>query len=127
MARRRPRKLSGSDRFVLLPHYMLKSSAWKSLSPNAKALLLEVWVRHNGFNNGEISYAVREAEAIGMHHSTASRAFDELIEKNFLRVTRDSAFHVKTRHARLWEITAEGCDGKPASKDFMRWSPPDKN
>jgi hypothetical protein len=73
MARRHLRKFPGSDRFIRLPHYMLKSPAWKLLSPNAKALLLEVWARHNGVNNGEISYAVREAAAIGMHHSTASR------------------------------------------------------
>jgi hypothetical protein len=79
MARRRLRKFPSNNRFILLPHVMLKSPAWKSLSPNARALLLEVWARHN--DNGEISYAVREADAIGMHHSTASRAFDELVEK----------------------------------------------
>ncbi len=120
----RPAKWRSSQRFIALPHYMLKSPAWKTLSPNAKALLIEVWARHNGFNNGTISYSVREAEEIGISYSTAARAFSELIDRGFLRVRRDSRFTQKTREARLWEITAEQCDGNKAAADFVRWQAP---
>jgi hypothetical protein len=54
---------SRGERFIRLQFFMLKSDAWRSLTPDAKAILLHVWERHNGINNDEISYAVREAEA----------------------------------------------------------------
>ena len=113
---------NATSRFVGLPHYLLKSSAWLTMTPNAKALLIEVWRRHNGSNNGEISYAVREASEIGLSSSTAARAFTELVDRGFLRVRRQSRFALKTKEARTWELTAEPCNEKPASKDFMRWS-----
>jgi hypothetical protein len=101
---------------------MLKSPAWLTLSPNAKALLIDVWRRHNGVNNGEISYSVREAAAIGLGHSAAARAFDELIERGFLRVSRESSFTFKMKKARTWILTAEKHNGEPRTRDFMRWS-----
>ncbi len=123
MKRARRRKSAGDyERWVGLPHWMLRSPAWKSLSPNAKALLIDVWQRHNGSNNGEISYAVREAAEIGLGRTTAARAFAELVERGFLVMTRDSAFTVKTRAARLWRITAVPCGGNRATKDFMCYS-----
>ena len=124
MRRPRRRKSAGDySRWVALHHWMLRSPAWKSLSPNAKALLLDVWQRHNGANNGEISYAVREAESIGLRRTRAARAFNELVERGFLVMTRNSAFTVKTRAARLWRITAESCGDDRATKDFMHYSP----
>jgi hypothetical protein len=113
-----------TTRFVALPHYMLRCPAWRTMSPNAKALLLDVWERHNGANNGEIAYAVREAEEIGLARSVAARAFAELEERGFLKLRRASTFTLKTKEARTWELTAERCDDRPASKDFMRWVPP---
>src|SRR5215471_17061559 len=115
------RRAHGGERFVLLPHWMLKSPAWRALSPNAKAVLLHLWERHNGANNGQIVYAVRDAAEIGLSRATAARALTETIEMGFLRVTRWSAFRLKTKEAREWEITCEPIDGRPASKDFMRW------
>ena len=29
---------------------------------------------------------------------------------------------LKTKEARVWEITAECADGRPASKEFMSWT-----
>src|SRR4051794_6489831 len=95
----------GADRFVALPHYLLKSPAWLTLPGDAAKLLLDVWKRHNGMNNGEISYGVREAEEIGMAKSVSARMFKVLVERGFLVVTRDSAFRIKCRDARLWRLT----------------------
>jgi hypothetical protein len=105
-----------------LPHFMLKSPAWLTMSPNAKALLIEVWRRHNGVNNGEISYSVREAAAIGLGRSAAARAFCELVGRGFLRISRDSCFAYKLKKARTWILTAERLNDAPGTKDFMRWS-----
>ena len=113
---------AATSRFIALPHYLLKSAAWLTMTPNAKALLIEVWKRHNGVNNGKISYSVREAAEIGLGRSTAARAFTELVERGFLRITRHSVFTLKTKDARTWELTAERCYDNPPAKDFMRWS-----
>lgn len=120
--RRRPHR--SGERFVLLPHWVLRSPAWRALSPNAKAVLLHIWERHNGSNNGQIVYAVREATEIGIRKSQAAVALDELVRLGFLRITVDSAFHVKTKQAREWAITAEPVGSQPATKEFMRWLPP---
>ena len=61
-------------RFVMLPHWMLKSPAWRVLSPTGKAVLLHLWKRHNGTNNGQIVYRCRDAEPIGVSSSTVARA-----------------------------------------------------
>ena len=123
LVRRRRRKNGTAERFVLLTHYMLKSRAWRTLSPNAKALLIDVWQRHNGINNGDINYAVREAEDIGLSKDQASRAFTELIQRGFLKVARNSAFTLKTKEARTWTLTGEELAGRAATKDFMHWLP----
>jgi hypothetical protein len=54
--------------------------------------LLHIWERHNGANNGQIVYAVRDAVQIGLSKATAARALTEAIELGFLRVTRSSSF-----------------------------------
>ena len=66
------------ERFVSLTHDMLKSEAWRLMSPQAKAVYLELCRRFNGRNNGEISYSVREAEHIGLAKSIAARALASL-------------------------------------------------
>jgi hypothetical protein len=116
---KRGRHRSGA-RFVALHHWLLRSAAWQALSPNAKAVLLHIWLRHNGSNNGTICYAVREAAEIGLSRSTTARALAELTELGFLRVTRQSSFTLKTKEAREWALTAEPIDGRPPTKDFMR-------
>ena len=90
--RKLKRAVGGStDRWVKLPHYLLKSRAWRTMPHPAKALLLEVWVRHNGVNNGEISFGCSEApELLGFSEATAARMFDILIERRFLVVVRDA-------------------------------------
>lgn len=109
------------ERFIALPHYMIRSPAWLTMSAAAKALLIQVWSRHNGMNNGEIAYSVREAAAIGLAKSVTARAFAELVERGFLSVGRASTFNLKTKEARTWRLTAEPTATQAATKDFMRW------
>ncbi|WP_225766991.1 hypothetical protein [Inquilinus sp. Marseille-Q2685] len=117
---------SKAEPFVRLPIWMLKSEAWRTLTPNAVKLLIDLWSRHNGQNNGEIAYAVRDAEGIGLAKSPAARAFEELVERGFLKVRRASTFDQKNM-ARTWELTAEPVGGKLATKDFMRSASPQRD
>jgi hypothetical protein len=115
------------ERFIKLPHWLLNNPAYQSLSLGARSLLIEVWRRHNGINNGEISYSVREAaKSLRCSKNTAANWFQELQKKGFLKPRQPGSFSYKKRHATEWEITAEPYRGKPASKDFMRWKPADE-
>jgi hypothetical protein len=125
MSRRRKRR-GGGERFIMLQHWMLKCEAWRTMSANAKTVVLHVWQRYNGSNNGDIEYAVREAAdpdtGIGLSKDQASRALIEAAERGFLRITRNSAFRVKTKEGRTWALTALPVGDKPATNDFMHWS-----
>jgi len=132
MARRRPAgrgrgadatgRSLGGERFVALPHYLLKCAAWRSLTPNARALFVEVMQRYHPDNNGEIGLGVREAgAALGIRPQTAGVAFRLLLDRGFLHVGRDSAFSFKRREARAWHLTLFPVGDRPATKDFMRW------
>ncbi len=116
--------MSSPVRHVRLYHWMLNSPAWQALSPGARSLLIEVWARHNGQNNGEISFSVREAaKNLRVSKDTAAKWFHELEEKGFLKARRRGSFHWKGSKATTWEVTAERCADQPAGKDFMRWKP----
>src|SRR6266567_4554704 len=120
MGKKRLHKFPSPERWIRLPHHLLRCPAWVTMSPRAKALLLHLWERHNGVNNGEISYSIREADEIGISSSAAARALRELIGRGFLRVARDARFTIKTRLARTWTITAEPVGSERATKDYMR-------
>src|SRR5215472_10082719 len=121
MGKRRSRR-DHVARFIALPHWMLKCEAWMTMPPTGKAVLIHVWQRHNGSNNGQIWYSVRDAKEIGLSYPTAARALRICIERGFLVVMRDSAFTVKVKEARLWRLTAEPCNGEPATREFMCWT-----
>jgi hypothetical protein len=121
MSRRR-RKSRSDTRFVALQHYLLNSPACISLPGDALKLFIYVWKRHNGSNNGEISFSVREAEEIGLTKSTAARMFRILVDRGFLAKVGESHFGRK-RVAQTWRITAETYRNEKATNDFMRWKP----
>ena len=114
-----------SDRkHIRLHRWMMDSPAWQSLSLGARCLLLEVWNRHTGENNGAISMSVREAsDLLGIGVNAPTRLFGELQDKGFLKVRRKGSFTRKGGKASTWELTMERCDGNPPTKEFMRWRP----
>lgn len=63
MARRHNKtgRSNGEARHVRLYHWLMQSEAWRTLSPVAKALYLELAYRYNGANNGRIGLSVRDA------------------------------------------------------------------
>lgn len=106
-----------SGRFTMLRHRLLNSAAYRSLSPNARSLLIELAMIENGQNNGELYLSVRDAAArMGVADTkAASRAFEELKELGFIAVTKDAHFAVKTgegSRARAWRLTWQAVAGK---------------
>ena len=119
-----------TGRFVRLPHPLLHSPAYRSLSPNARSLLTELTMLHNGTNNGSLYLSVGDAAArlgvIDPH--TAARAFDELEERGFISMTKDAHFKVKASEhsrARTWRLDwLPGPGGRFARFDFLDQQPP---
>jgi hypothetical protein len=129
-----------TERHIQLNHSVLRLEVWKTMDAYAKALLIEVQLRYNGENNGEISYSVREAQEAGvMSKNTAARAFKELCRRGFLRPGRRSNFNLKTlasghginrvgSRAQEWWITylpgpSSAGRRQPPTRDYLNWRP----
>ncbi len=115
---------STTDRFVSLPHWMLQSPAWRSLSPVARSIFIELAAIYNGSNNGRIALSVRDAaERVRCSKNTAARALAELTQKGFVDLCSRGHFDRKTPHAAEYRLTLHRCDrtGERASKRFMSW------
>lgn len=105
----RRKKRKGSGRFVSIPHVILDSAAWKSLSSDACRLYVELKRRHNGQNNGFITLSYREAaQVINGGKSTAYARMQELQEHGFVRMVNKGQF--QNRHATTWLLTTESDD-----------------
>lgn len=116
----------GPDRYVALPHWMMRTAAWRDLDCVARCAYIELSARYAGpgSNNGRIPFSVREmAEALGTSKATAWRAFTRLQDHEFIVQTKQGAFSQKVRHAAEWRLTEFRCDvtGAMATKDFARW------
>lgn len=120
---------NNTDRFARLPHRLLNSHAYRSLSPNDRALLLELTMMENGSNNGSISLSVRDAaDRMGIADQKAvTRSFDTLMTLGFIELTRDAYFRVKAAEhsrARCWRLTwLTGPGRRIANCPFMQREP----
>ncbi len=98
-----------TGRFARIGHDLLKSQAYRSLSPNARALLIEIVSMENGRNNGLLWLSENDAaRRMGVAcPKVARRAFQELSDVGFIAMTKDSYFNIKSgeRRARAWRLT----------------------
>ena len=58
----------GERQYVPMPHALLKSDAWRSLSGAAVKVFLELHTRYNGSNNGKVRLSMNEATATARGH-----------------------------------------------------------
>lgn len=120
---------TNTDRFVALRHRLLASEAYRSLSLAARCLWVELAMIENGSNNGSLYLSVRDAaDRLGMSDLTStSRAFDELIDRGFIRCTKEAHFEVKaaeTSRARCWRLTYLAADNRPPANDWESYTAP---
>lgn len=134
MPRKKPQKRGrGHDKtgrsksdgqFASMPYPMLRSAAWRSLKGPAIKVFLELHTRYWGGNNGELSLSLGEAARIlGIGKATAQAAFDELIEKGFIEMTKQG--HWYGRVASEYRITKERTGRENATNEWRIWQPPD--
>jgi DNA-binding transcriptional regulator YhcF (GntR family) len=119
-------------KFVRLFHWMLDTPAWRSLSGWAMAAYLDLAANYNGTNNGELYLPIRKfTEGRDCSPATAARAINELVDKGFVEITRNSGFNIKShkRQARTFRLTVFFCDltKSAASNTFTKWKPAEKH
>lgn len=96
--------------FIKLDNDLVHGEVWQSLTPGARSLLIEIWSWHNGRNNGDIRYGVRQAmKSLGCSTRTARRHFSELRDAGLIVVTQKGAFTFRSgqREGRVtaWRIS----------------------
>jgi hypothetical protein len=115
--------------FIKLDHEMMRSAAWHALSPGETALLIYIWGKHNGRNNGEIGCGRREVQRrFGCGEHTALKWLHGLRDKGFIIATVRGSFNQKTGGGRTtrWRLTMEKCEGNAPTKDYLEWRPAGK-
>jgi hypothetical protein len=118
----------GGTPHVRFYQWELESKAYRSLSPVARCVLLELKAFYNGSNNGSLFLSAREAgRRVGVGKTKAWQALRELQQKGFIRVVERGAFSWKTAARRgdatCWLLTEfpPGSEKGVGTKDFMRW------
>ncbi|MCJ2178470.1 hypothetical protein [Novosphingobium album (ex Hu et al. 2023)] len=135
--RQRPKKpnvtgRNDTSRFVRLDYRILNSNAYRALSPNDRALLVELVMLYNGQNNGSLYLSVRDGAArMGVADvNAARRSFATLQELGFIQMTEDAFFQVKAKEssrARCWRLTWLAGPGRKApSWEFLECEPEPK-
>lgn len=118
------------QKFVQIPDAILRSPAYRSLTPNARALLVELISIYNGYNNGLLWLSVDDAAArIGRSdHHAAHAAFKELIDVGFVVVESEAYYSIKAgigSRARCFRLTwlFDHKNKKPPSDDWKSFEP----
>ena len=87
---------SKNEAHIRLHRGVTKSAAWKALACEAKCLVLLIWERHDGANNGVIPLSHREARlALGIGNTKTARAFRDAQEHGFLIERTKGSFEWK--------------------------------
>ncbi|AOV16580.1 hypothetical protein BJI67_05400 [Acidihalobacter aeolianus] len=127
MSRRRGPKRAESH--VRLYRHELESAAYRSLSCEARALLVEARSLFSGGEN-RIHLSIRKTQRrLGVGRHLAEKALAELQDRGFIRLLQKGGFNRKVRHSSEFALTNEPLadrDGAVPSKDFLRWTPAEK-
>ena len=85
-------------------------------------VFVELRSRYNGRNNGQLSLSFRDAaDLLGLSKSTVARAFEELIEKGFIKKRKAGQWY--GRKAAEYIVTDQKYDGHAATRDWQKWRP----
>ena len=92
--------------FVMLPRKTLKGGHWRELGSAAKIIYIHLKFKYNGQNNGQIYLHYSELNGIkGLSSpSTISKAFKELIEKEWINKTQYGGMY---RYACKYKLTGK--------------------
>ncbi|NKF23235.1 helix-turn-helix domain-containing protein [Solimonas marina] len=122
--RRRPKI---GDSHVRIYGWEHEFPAYRTLSTDARALLIEFRALYNGGEN-RVFLSVRQMQErmgnVGQRRAQSAR--DELLDRGWVRMIEAGAFNRKTKQATVYALTNEPLaerDGATATKDYARWQP----
>jgi len=126
MARRRVQADCKADtrggRWAGIPVCVIQSAAYRDCSVHARAILVELVARMNGYNNGKIALSQRQlVEALGCAPRKVVRGVAELMEHGLLDVPIEGKW--KERMAREYRLTFVSNKARSATNDYIHWKP----
>lgn len=120
-----------TEAHVRLYKHELESPAYRSLSPDARALLIELRALYKGAENRVFLSRGQIEKRLGVGRFKAENARDQLIDRGFIIEIEPASFKRKVPHAPAYRLTNEPVDpqrdGATASKEYMRWRPHQEN
>jgi len=114
-----------------IPHAVLKSLAYLHCNLWERAILWELVLAFNGYNNGEIAVSYRQlAQRLRTsNYGRIGRSIAGLMEKGLIDVAADGQW--KQRMARQYRLTfiSTGPSWRPvpATNDYLTWAPSKKS
>lgn len=125
MAKSNAKGRSKTSRFVQMDHKILYSPAYRGLSTNARALLIELIGLFNGINNGSLFLSTRDAERLlGVtNDETIRKAFYELVSHGLVQATERGSFSRKAPHATAWRLTFLHAFDRAPTNEHRNWRP----
>lgn len=123
----RPALLGERRHFFMLPRCVVDSPAYRDLSVHARAVLIEIGVRLDGFNNGKIGCDQRSMmESLRCRPANIVKAIAELMTHGLIDVSAEGDRLAKK--AREYRLTFVSTPTAPATNDYLRWTPtPEKS
>jgi hypothetical protein len=104
-----------------IPVCVINSGAYRELGVHARAILIEIVARMNGYNNGSIAVSYRElCEAIGCSMRKVVSGIVQLVDHGFLDVATEGKW--KERLAREYRLTFVNTKGAAATNEYLRWT-----
>lgn len=101
LAKAKGRRESGC--FLRVPAVVLDSANFRALSTKAKALLLDIGARYDGYNNGNLAAPWSWMRLRGWRSKdTLQRALEELQRFGMIELTRQGGLHGPSLYAFTW-------------------------
>lgn len=117
-----------NEAHVRLYRHELDCPAYRTLSPAARVLLIEMralFSPKRGDNH--VFLSVRQMmDRCNLTQRAATRARDELVERGWVLVAQQGSFDLKLRHATVFALENEPSNtgnGAVPGKAYMRWKP----
>ena len=124
----RKRKGPATEAHVRIYAHETRCLAWKTLDPDAKALLIELRSLYQPSQANIVFLSVRQAMSrLNIGQRRVQNAFQALLLRGWITIHEPGGFTRKTRHATSYQLQNEpgASPGAIAPKTYMRWQPPE--
>jgi len=106
-----------------IPICVINSAAYRSCSVHARAILVELVARMNGYNNGSIAVSHRALrEALRCSPRKGVQGVVELMERGLIDIAVEGGW--KERMAREYRLTFVSKKHAAATNEYRAWAPP---